>query len=150
MIARLGVAPGVHFHGWVPHPEVQNIVRACDFLALPSVREFGGGVVVEAMALGVAPIVADYGGPSELVDGKTGIRVAFANRQTLVDGLKRTIGESVRKPGILDELGAAAREKASEQFTWQAKASQVVAIYDDVLERRAPPPQVRQPELAGS
>src|SRR5262249_46287828 len=58
MVERLGIESRVCFHGWLSHVEVQSRLRNCDFLALPSVREFGGGVVVEAMSQGVTPIVA--------------------------------------------------------------------------------------------
>ena len=85
MVERLGIQSSVRFRGWLPYVEVQNRLRTCDFMALPSVREFGGGVVVEAMALGVTPIVADYAGPSELVDDKTGIRVPFHDDKSLVE-----------------------------------------------------------------
>ena len=47
MVDRLDVRSSVHFDGWVPHPQVRERLEACDFMALPSVREFGGGVVVE-------------------------------------------------------------------------------------------------------
>ena len=130
---RLGVGAAVHFHGWVSHVEVQEQLRSCDFLALPSVREFGGGVVLESMALGVTPIVADYAGPSELVDENTGIRVAFTDKQSLVSGITQTIGKIVRNPSILDILGAAGRSKVMEKFTWEEKAKRIVAIYDAIL-----------------
>src|SRR5262249_19746074 len=56
MVGTLGIENRVHFQGWLSHVEVQRRLRNSDFLALPSVREFGGGVVVEAMSQGVTPI----------------------------------------------------------------------------------------------
>ena len=44
--------------------------------------------MIEAMALGVAPMVADYGGPSELVTEKTGIKVPFHDKASLVEGFE--------------------------------------------------------------
>jgi glycosyltransferase involved in cell wall biosynthesis len=133
MVDRMGVRSRVHFHGWVPHVEVQVKLRVCDLMALPSVREFGGAVVVEAMALGVTPIVADYGGPSELVDDNTGIRVPFHDKTSLVEGMKRAIGDVIRSPEILDEYGAAGRRKVLEKLTWDVKANQILAVYEAVL-----------------
>jgi phosphatidylinositol alpha-1,6-mannosyltransferase len=133
MVDRLGIRRNVCFHGWIPHIELNSLLSECDFMALPSIREFGGAVVVESMALGVTPIVADYGGPSELVDDTTGIRVAFCDRQSLIDGLRRTISEVIQSPEILDRLGDAGRKKVREKLTWDAKANQIVAIYDAVL-----------------
>jgi glycosyltransferase involved in cell wall biosynthesis len=139
MVERLGIQRGVLFHGWVPYVEVQNMLRTCDFMALPSVREFGGGVVVESMALGVTPIVADYAGPSELVDDKTGIRVPFEDDKSLLENLRLAIGTIIADPKILDSLGAAAREKVREKLTWEAKANRIIAVYNAVLFGAKPP-----------
>jgi glycosyltransferase involved in cell wall biosynthesis len=133
MVDRLSVRDKVQFHGWVPHVEIQAKLRICDLMALPSVREFGGAVVVEAMALGVTPIVADYGGPAELVDDDTGIRVSFDDKSSLVDGMRRAIGNVIRRPEILDDLGAAGRRKVLEKLTWDAKANQILGVYEAVL-----------------
>jgi len=133
MVDGLALRNSVRFHGWVPHTQLQEKLRICDFLALPSVREFGGGVVVESMALGVTPIVADYAGPSELVDETTGIRVAFSDQHSLVENFRQVLSQVIRFPKLLDNLGAAAREKVRRKLTWNAKAHDIVAIYDAVL-----------------
>ena len=133
LVKELGIQKSVHFHGWTPHRDVQEKLRLCDFMALPSIREFGGGVVVESMALGVALIVADYGGPSELVDERTGIRVAFHDKESLKDGMRRAIGDALQTPKMLDELGVAGLKKVQQKLTWKAKASQVFAVYEAVL-----------------
>jgi glycosyltransferase involved in cell wall biosynthesis len=130
---NLDVRANVRFHGWIQHVSVQERLRICDFLVLPSVREFGGAVVIESMALGVTPVVADYGGPSELVDEETGFRIGFTDKQSLIDGMRRTIREIIRAPEALDRMGAAGRTKVREKLTWEAKAKQIVQIYDAVL-----------------
>jgi glycosyltransferase involved in cell wall biosynthesis len=130
---QLNVRNRVRFHGWVAHTQIQDTLGSCDFLALPSIREFGGGVVLEAMALGVPPIVADYGGPSELVDDKTGIRVSFRDSQSLVDGMRLAFESVIRSPEHLICLGKAARQKVAEKYTWEAKANQIVRVYEAVL-----------------
>ncbi len=135
-VERLGVQSGVTFHRWLPHPEVQRRLSSYDVMALPSVREFGGGVVVEAMALGVTPMVANYAGPAELVDDETGVRVSFSDKATLVAGFKKAIGEMLRSPERLKAIGMAARRKVRENLTWDAKADQIVKVYEAVLEGR--------------
>ncbi|MBX2804779.1 MAG: glycosyltransferase family 4 protein [Hyphomicrobiales bacterium] len=136
LAGRINVADHVRFHGWVPHAKVQSVLASCDFMALPSVREFGGGVVIEAMALGVTPVVADYAGPPELIDEGTGIKVGFDDKQSLVSNFRNTIGALIDAPGQLDKMGAAGLEAVKEKYTWQAKARQIEAVYDAVLAGR--------------
>ena len=131
MAERFAISHSVHFHGWLPHAATLEKLRKYDLLALPSVREFGGGVVIEAMALGVPPVVADYGGPSELVNEKTGIKVPFHDAASLVEGLKNAFVSVLASPGILTSLGEAARGHALEFLTWDAKANQIVSVYDE-------------------
>ena len=133
MVDRSGVRNSVEFHGWVPHVEVQEKLRSCDLMALPSIREFGGAVVAEAMALGLTPIVANYGGPSELVDDASGIRVSFTDKASLVEGMRRAIGDLIHSPWKLDEFGAAGRRRVLEKLTWDAKAAQVFEVYKAML-----------------
>jgi phosphatidylinositol alpha-1,6-mannosyltransferase len=130
---ELNVERAVQFHGWLPQQEVQKKLGECDFLALPSIREFGGGVVVEAMALGVTPIVAHYAGPSELVDDHTGIRVTFSDKESLIEGFRKAIEAVLTLPEMLTKFGSASHQKVREKLTWDAKASQIDQIYRSVL-----------------
>lgn len=127
---REGVEQAVTMHGHVEHRQVQHLLAECDFLACPSIREFGGGVVLEAMALGVAPIVADYGGPTELVDDESGIRVPFSTTDDLRDGFRSVLERVVRDPSMLDRVGSAAAVRVRDHFTWDRKAQQMLAVYD--------------------
>jgi len=139
LVDSLGIAQGVTLHGAVAHADVQDILVACDFLACPSIREFGGGVVLEAMALGVTPIVADYGGPTELVAAGCGIRVPFTGPEDLEEGFGDALRALIAAPETLDTIGAAARRRVANLFTWQHKATQVMAVYRWVLEGGARP-----------
>ena len=47
--------------------------------------------------------------------------------------MRKAIGVGVRSPEILDELGAAGLKKVQETLTWSAKARQIFAVYEAVL-----------------
>lgn len=137
LAAELGVQSQVNFRGWLKQPEALSLLRASDFMALPSIREFGGGVVVEAMASGTVPVVADYAGPSELVDDQTGIRVAFHDAKSLILGMRQAIERIIDAPDVLLGMGKAAQEKVRRELTWQAKAEQILSVYAMALRSRA-------------
>lgn len=139
LTVEYGTGDGVHFHGWVDHRDLQCKLRECDLLALPSVREFGGGVILEAMALGLPAIVADYGGPSELVGESSGFKVAFRDARSLVAGFEEALRRCVEQPQLVTMAGRAARDRVVRFFTWQEKARQIEKIYMWVLGRSPKP-----------
>src|SRR5215472_2232 len=105
-----------------------EILARSHIMALPSIREFGGGVVVEAMARGVVPIVVRYGGPSDLVEEGYGISLALKNEPDTVLDLERVLSELVRNPDRIRRLGGAARVKAQSTFTWERKVELLASV----------------------
>lgn len=130
----LGISGAVRFHGWLPHPCVQDVAADCTALTFPSIREFGGGVVLEAMALGLAPVVVDYAGPGELVVPGTGFKVPLGHRAEIVTAFRGTLERLADDPAAVAAAGAAARARIAAHFTWARKAEQVAGVYDRVLE----------------
>ncbi|MFD1342723.1 glycosyltransferase family 4 protein [Litorisediminicola beolgyonensis] len=129
--ARFGTS--VRFHGWRPHKEVQDIMAKAHILLFPSIREFGGGVVLEAMALGLPPLVVEYGGPAELVTPETGFTVPCSDRAGIVADVRARLTALAEDPSPLCPIGDAARQRVAQSFTWSAKARQVRQVYDWVL-----------------
>lgn len=128
----------VTFHGWVPNDKVQDILCQCDILSFPSVREFGGGVVLEAMALGVVPAVVDYAGPGELVSDATGFKVPIGSRADIVAGFRALLTRLAASPDAIRERSTAARQLVEREFVWPAKAKRMVQIYEDLVRPPAP------------
>jgi len=139
LVTELQIGAGVKLEGWVEHKHLQARLVESDVFAFPSVREFGGAVVLEAMALGLVPVVADYAGPRELVTDDTGFRVAMGSREDLIGGFRDTLAHLVAHPEIVRPMGERARARTVSLFTWQAKAKQTLEVYRWVLEGGSKP-----------
>ncbi|MEA2708294.1 MAG: glycogen synthase [Phycisphaerales bacterium] len=137
VIARENVSSAVTLHGWVKHEQVQDRLVEADLLTFPSIREFGGGVALEAMAAGVVPVVTNYGGLAELVSPATGFLIEMGTRSEIIGRLRDTLSRLAETPALIDAKSDAAYARAHRQFTWSAKAEQTLAIYDWVLGRGA-------------
>lgn len=132
MVKEADIEKGVRLDGWVHHEHLQDRLLDSDVFAFPSIREFGGAVVLEAMALGLMPIVVDYGGPGELVTDETGVKIPMAGKTILVERLREVLSRVVASPAQVRQKGNAARARVQSLFTWNAKAAEVVRLYDAV------------------
>lgn len=134
------IQQGVKLEGWVDHSQLQPRLRENDVMCLPSIREFGGGVVLEAMALGVPPIVLDHGGPPELVPENAGYVLPLQSREQVVADLRSLLTKIASDSSQLESQGIAAQAHVRRFYTWEAKAEQIREVYRWALRDRAEKP----------
>jgi glycosyltransferase involved in cell wall biosynthesis len=137
----LGVSDAVEFTGWLGHQDVPATARKNSVFLFPSVREFGGGAVIEAMALGLVPIVIDYGGPGEIVTDRTGFRLRLGSRHSLVAEAAGLLAEIADGRHDLAEFAKRGLERVGELYTWEKKALQLNEVYNWVCGDRAVRPE---------
>jgi glycosyltransferase involved in cell wall biosynthesis/uncharacterized protein VirK/YbjX len=128
LILTLGVSTQVEMTGWVAHHRLQDLLITMDLLAFPSIREFGGAVVLEAMALGLVPAVVNYGGPSELVTPETGFLIPMASRSEIIEHFKSLFDKLVQQPTLIEARSSLAYARARNLFSWDVKAAHVVEV----------------------
>jgi glycosyltransferase involved in cell wall biosynthesis len=133
LVENEGVASSVTFHGWVEHAKVQELMCRSQVFAFPSIREFGGGAVLEAMALGLVPVVVDYAGPAELVTPDIGFKVPIGRREDIVSAFNERLTMLVENQDALQTMSTLAISRVQAKFTWEAKAKQIAEIYNWVL-----------------
>ena len=133
MASELGLESNVSFAGWVEHTQVHQQLRSAQALAFPSLREFGGGVLVEAMASGLPSVVVNYGGPGEIVTDQCGIRLPMMPREPLIGQLSEAMATLVGDRDLCRSMSARAIDRVREGFTWAKKGEQIAAIYRDLL-----------------
>jgi glycosyltransferase involved in cell wall biosynthesis len=142
----LGLPPsGITFTGWIAHSEIQERLVEADLLTFPSIREFGGGVALEAMAVGVVPVVTDYGGLGELVTDRTGFLIPMGTRDEIIARFRDTLTRLAENPALIDAKSEVAWRHAHAHATWDAKAAQVLRVYEWLMDQRLPRPSFSVP-----
>ncbi len=141
LVAEKSLGDAVTFHGQLPHDAVQSKLTDANILLFPSIKEFGGGVVLESLALGVIPLVVDYGGPAELITPQTGMSVPIGPRDVIIPALRSHLTALAEDKSALPRMGAIARNRIQKDFTWSAKAAQISEIYDWVSSGRGAAPR---------
>lgn len=132
--AEWGVAGSVEFTGNLGLQQVAAGMRQAHLFCLPSVRESGGAVLLEAMACALPVTAVAYGGPSEIVDDQVGRLLSAEGREAVVRDLVSVFRHVVREPELWRLKGLAGRQRAVKQYGWDAKIGHALAIYRDVLD----------------
>lgn len=134
-VAELKLEERVEFAGWVAQQETLNYYSRADIFCFPSIREFGGAVVLEAMACGLPCIVANNGGIGEYVTAETGFKIDPISREYLIYELANKIEVLAQNEELRHRMSANAIERARE-FTWENKAQQIVRIYEELIHQK--------------
>ena len=147
----LGIDNAVSFIGSVSHSEVLKLLGLADVLVFPSVHEFGGAVVVEALAAGAVPVVADFGGPGDNVHSEVGFKVPLSTEDDVVSQIEGILTRLAKDRDLLQSLRRRGMSYARESFGWDAKAQLITRVVDWAV-GRGPKPDLPPPKplTAGS
>jgi glycosyltransferase involved in cell wall biosynthesis len=102
-------------------------------MVLPSMRECGGAVVLEAMASGVPVIATKWGGPTDYITADTGILIPPATPEIFVGELANAILSIATDPEVRVKMGKAGRHRVQEVYDWRVKATGLLKIYEDIV-----------------
>ncbi|TML02403.1 MAG: glycosyltransferase family 4 protein [Actinobacteria bacterium] len=123
---------GVVFAGEVPDAELPAYYAAGDVFAMPCRSRWGGlevegfGIVyLEAGAAGRAAVAGRSGGSEEAVaDEVTGLLVEGGEPKAVALALARLLRDGAE----LERMGASARARVEQDFTWTGRAQTLAAI----------------------
>jgi glycosyltransferase involved in cell wall biosynthesis len=146
LVRSLGIEKAVSFCGWVSHAEALRRLRSADVMVFPSVRDFGAGVVFEALATGAVPVVADFGGPGDIVHPGVGFKVPLTNENDVVAQMEGILTELAHNRDRLEPLRRQGVTYARERLSWDAKAQDTTKILQWVLQL-GPKPDFLPPKM---
>jgi glycosyltransferase involved in cell wall biosynthesis len=146
LVKSLEIEKAVSFCGWISHAEVLSRLRSADVMVFPSVRDFGGGVVFEALAVGAVPVVVDFGGPGDTVRPGVGCKVPLTNETEVVSQMEKILRNLAGNRDLLNRLREQGMSYARECLTWDAKAQTTTQVLNWAV-RRGPKPDLLPPKL---
>ena len=128
LASRLGLMSNLRFIDYVGGSLFFNFLEAADVFVLPSCYEGFPISVLEAMAYGCVPIVADIPPLREIVRaGQNGITFPVGNVQSLSDALLLI----AKDEHLRASMSNAARKEVS-RLSWSSVADEYVRIYGDL------------------
>jgi glycosyltransferase involved in cell wall biosynthesis len=145
----LGIERAVSFCGWLGHAEVLGHLRSADVFVFPSLRDNGAGVVFEALGTGAVPVVADFGGPGDIVLPDVGYKVPLTNESDMVSQMEKILTDLAQDRELLNRLRQQGMTYLRERLTWDAKAERTTRVLNWVS-GRSPRPDLPPPKMLHS
>jgi glycosyltransferase involved in cell wall biosynthesis len=130
-VKRLGIEDKVNFHGWMQIDKADDLIRKCDIYMVPAIRDCGGCAQLEAMAIGLPVIAANWAGPGQYTDESSGILVDVDTVEGFIDGLAHAIVKLANSPELRVQLGQGAKQRVrSDYLDWDSKVDRVIEIFN--------------------
>jgi glycosyltransferase involved in cell wall biosynthesis len=123
------VADRVRLLGRVPQDRLPEIYSAADLLLLVSTHEGWPNVLLESMACGTPVVVSPMDGIADIVGASEAGRI-------LADDTLSGLASAIRELLVASQSRAATRLYA-EQFDWQSTTDGQIALFHEIVERRA-------------
>jgi glycosyltransferase involved in cell wall biosynthesis len=128
LACSLGIADRVHRTGFVSREQVFDCLAESSVYAFPSLTDTQGVAVLEAMALGCAPVAVASGAVADVIRSGVDGLVVEPNPEALAEGLTGLLGSDDTR----NRLAGEARARA-EEFTAGRMAERLTRVYETLL-----------------
>jgi len=126
---ELGIDQRVTFLGWQSREQLMTSYQEANVFLFPSRHEGMPNAMLEAMASGLPIIASCIAGSEELVvEGKTGFLVPSED----VEALREALQTMLASPALREQMGAASRQHAEENYSWESTARQYALLLEKV------------------
>lgn len=128
--AAAGLTDRIRFLGELPIDDVPPWYQRILIYAFTSRNEGFGLTLLEAMSSGAALVAARAGAADKVVvEGETGFLVPTGDVNAMAEALEKLMHDPARAA----DMGRKARERVLAQFSVEAEAAKIAAVYRDVL-----------------
>jgi len=124
LVSQLNLNAHIRWVSGVEHATIVELYAESTVAVVPSLYEGFGLPAVEAMACGIPLIVSDGGALPE-VAGEGGVVVPAGDADALAAAIKALLDD----PAARAALGARARERGINEFSWDVCAARLVHYY---------------------
>jgi glycosyltransferase involved in cell wall biosynthesis len=130
LASQLGPSKRVRFAGRQTNSEVMEWMQASNVIALVSEVEGLPVVLIEAMAVGLAPVVSRIPGNTQLVEHEVnGLVTELGNPESIANSMDRLLADA----SLRSRLGANARDRVLRDFSTTRVAEHYEALFDRIL-----------------
>lgn len=133
IVRDLGLQSNVHILPPVPREDLLGKMADHDVFLFPSLRDGGGAVVVEAMAMGSPVICLDTGGPGIHITNDCGVKISPSSPEIAVEELASALERLYLDRDLRQRMGQAARKRAENFYHWDKLGEQLMEIYQKAL-----------------
>jgi len=136
MSREAGAKLRVEFTGAQQSPRIAEELSRAHVFCLPSIRESGGAVLLEAMSAGRPVLAVNYGGPSELVIPAVGELVSASSSAAAIDGLEKALLDVAANSDRWRARGEEGSRHVLATHSWERRIEAGLRIYADLLRSR--------------
>jgi glycosyltransferase involved in cell wall biosynthesis len=111
-----------------------QVLHGSHVFAITSIKDLTSTVVLEAISQGVPVVCLDHCGFADVVGDDCGLKIPIESPKQVVAGLAGAIERLGRDEPLRRQFSAAALRRIGD-YSWQAKATRVNAIYQKAVDQ---------------
>lgn len=134
IVKKLDISSQVIFHGQKENAEVLAAMQSAHLFLFTSVNEDTSTVVLEAISCGLPVLCFNAYGYGYVIDASVGIKVPLTDPATAAVDFAAQLKTLNAERDLLKKMSANCHTKQQE-FSWDAKARQVVELYKQLLKK---------------